>query len=674
VAGEHVAFMSYAQFDDDHEDGQLTEFRKRLAAEVRVQTGREFTIFQDREDVAWGQNWQERIDETLDTVTLLLVIITPGLFRSDACRAEVARFHQRERQLGRSDLILPVYYITAREMEDLATQQADELATVLASRRYADWRELRFDPVSSPQARKAIALLASRMRNAFWQPPQPSRPPAADDPYARMARNPGEVWVPHSQRSWRQPSQPLYGATRSPAPSVPYPQAPASKSPASKSPASKSPASKTPGSEAPRSPETREPSATDGTPGRATPGAGNGTGVGRATGGSPAPGGRQRAVPWWQRRRIIIAGLTAAVLAATGGTVYAVEAPRSGPAIAATLEVPDGTVDTVWISPDGKLIAAARTNQPSAIYVWNTADPQDPVTLPVPTMKVGTTVYPTMVDNIAFSADDASMTMIGYPQPIRSFTKQSYVLYQWDLADRHPVTVWSVNQTSSVLSFSSDNSTAVESAAGGATLLKLPSSSSSSAASPLALPGGSALSATTTFKLDLSGNRMLYSPAENTYVVWDLAGQKAVQTWTAQGTYFLSPDGTTALDFYYRYNSDHDEVYPPPQLLDVATKKDVSPADPRWQEQLVTSEMTDAYVTYSTDGSVIATERAGGKTDLWSSVTHQFLGTISDPSYRDDSDYVVVGPGGHEVVIFGGRTSSTGHQFSRLYLWDTRIG
>src|SRR5580704_3728557 len=92
--------MSYARFNDAHDDGQLSAFRERLAAEVRAQTGREFVIFQDRADIAWGQNWRQRIEETLDVVTLLLVVITPGFFGSAACRGEVARF------LGRSGSLM----------------------------------------------------------------------------------------------------------------------------------------------------------------------------------------------------------------------------------------------------------------------------------------------------------------------------------------------------------------------------------------------------------------------------------------------------------------------------------------------------------------------------------------------------------------------------------------
>jgi parallel beta-helix repeat protein len=178
MSRQPAAFMSYVRLDDQHDDGQLTQFRERLSAEVRVQTGEGFPIFQDRNDIAWGHNWQTRIDETLDAVTLLLVIITPSFFRSPACRAEVRRFLARERELGRQDLILPVYYVSCPELDDPERRNADELARVLASRQYADWRELRFEPFTSPVVRRALAQLAGRMRDTFWQQPptQPSRP------------------------------------------------------------------------------------------------------------------------------------------------------------------------------------------------------------------------------------------------------------------------------------------------------------------------------------------------------------------------------------------------------------------------------------------------------------------------------------------------------------------
>jgi parallel beta-helix repeat protein len=178
MSRQPAAFMSYVRFNDQHDDGKLTQFRERLSAEVRVQTGDEFPIFQDRNDIAWGQNWQTRIDKTLDAVTLLLVIITPSFFRSPACRAEVEHFLARERELGRQDLILPVYYISTPEVDDPQRRDSDELARVLASRQLADWRELRFEPFTSPMVSKTLAQLASRMRDTFWRrpPTSPSRP------------------------------------------------------------------------------------------------------------------------------------------------------------------------------------------------------------------------------------------------------------------------------------------------------------------------------------------------------------------------------------------------------------------------------------------------------------------------------------------------------------------
>ena len=161
--------MSYVRFVDQHEGGKLTQFSERLAAEVQVQIGEEFLIFQDRNDVAWGQNWQARINEALDEATLLIPIITPAFFRSPACREELSRFLERERQLGRDNLILPVYYISTPKLDDPRRRKADKLAKAVASRQYADWRELRFEPLTSPVAGRALAQLAGRMRNRFWR-------------------------------------------------------------------------------------------------------------------------------------------------------------------------------------------------------------------------------------------------------------------------------------------------------------------------------------------------------------------------------------------------------------------------------------------------------------------------------------------------------------------------
>ena len=163
MSADPVAFLSYVRFDDQHEDGRLTQFRERLSGEVRLQTGRKFEIFQDRNAIAWGEQWQQRIDESLDTVTFLIPILTPGFFNSPACRSEFGRFLERERKLGRRDLILPVYYVNCPILRDEARRGADEIAKTVANRQWADWRELRFEPFTSPQVGKTLAKLAEQI-------------------------------------------------------------------------------------------------------------------------------------------------------------------------------------------------------------------------------------------------------------------------------------------------------------------------------------------------------------------------------------------------------------------------------------------------------------------------------------------------------------------------------
>jgi len=164
-----LAFMSYVRFEDEHQDGGLTVFRERLSAEVRVQTGEEFPIFQDRNDIKWGQNWKERIEESLDEVTFLIPMITPSFFNSPPCRDELEKFLEREKELSRKDLILPVYYVDCPMLNDEAKRVTDELVEVVAERQYAEWRDLRFEPFTSPQVGKRLAELAVEAARAAWR-------------------------------------------------------------------------------------------------------------------------------------------------------------------------------------------------------------------------------------------------------------------------------------------------------------------------------------------------------------------------------------------------------------------------------------------------------------------------------------------------------------------------
>jgi hypothetical protein len=166
VEREPVAFFSYVRSDDDHDAGKISELRQHLEGEVKMQTGRPFHIFQDRNDIRWGEQWKERIEDALFGVTFLIPILTPSYFRSHACRTEFETFLVRERALGEERLILPIYYVACDEIDE-CSDPPDPIAQVLKMRNWADWRKFRFEIIASPAVRAAVASLAETIKSTM---------------------------------------------------------------------------------------------------------------------------------------------------------------------------------------------------------------------------------------------------------------------------------------------------------------------------------------------------------------------------------------------------------------------------------------------------------------------------------------------------------------------------
>jgi cobaltochelatase CobT len=162
------AFFSYVRSDDDHDAGKISELRECLEGEIKMQTGRTFHIFQDRNDIRWGEQWKERIEDALFGVTFLIPIVTPSYFQSHACRTEFETFLVREKALGEERLILPIYYVFSDEMDE-GLDPSDPIAKVLRARNWADWRKFRFETLTSPAVRIAIASLATTIKSTMKQ-------------------------------------------------------------------------------------------------------------------------------------------------------------------------------------------------------------------------------------------------------------------------------------------------------------------------------------------------------------------------------------------------------------------------------------------------------------------------------------------------------------------------
>jgi formylglycine-generating enzyme required for sulfatase activity len=162
-----LAFVSYVHIDDEYHGGAITEFRQKLSLAVRVITGVDFEVFQDRDGIDWGQNWRQTLDAALDEVRFLIPILTPSFFGSQECRRELRAFLEREAAVGRNDLVLPIHYVTCSVLEDVEKRRDDQLACALAQRQHRDWRELRHEPFTSLKVRRALEELALDIERAL---------------------------------------------------------------------------------------------------------------------------------------------------------------------------------------------------------------------------------------------------------------------------------------------------------------------------------------------------------------------------------------------------------------------------------------------------------------------------------------------------------------------------
>ncbi|MGD9566297.1 MAG: right-handed parallel beta-helix repeat-containing protein, partial [Methanothrix sp.] len=161
-----AAFFSYSHHDDNHDHGYLTKLRDRLSGEVRSHHAKEFPIFQDRNSIEWGQNWIERITESLRGVTFLIPIITPNYFASEACLDELRQFAEYGKNVNRNDLILPIYYIRCEQMETNTTPD-DELVNLIKDHQYKDWRDLRGKSLKLVKFNERLEELALDITNAI---------------------------------------------------------------------------------------------------------------------------------------------------------------------------------------------------------------------------------------------------------------------------------------------------------------------------------------------------------------------------------------------------------------------------------------------------------------------------------------------------------------------------
>jgi hypothetical protein len=93
---------------DDDGFHLVDPLRRKLQAFVKAKGGRALEIFIDRESIGWGENWRERITDSVECAPVFIPLLSANYLDSVPCRDEFLAFHARAEVLGVADLLIPI--------------------------------------------------------------------------------------------------------------------------------------------------------------------------------------------------------------------------------------------------------------------------------------------------------------------------------------------------------------------------------------------------------------------------------------------------------------------------------------------------------------------------------------------------------------------------------------
>jgi hypothetical protein len=167
-----VGFFSYSREDDQGSKGGLSALRDAIQAELSAQLGRsqtDFRIWQDKAAISLGTLWEKEIAQGINQSAFFIPIVTPRALRSQHCSFEFQSFLKREAELGRDDLVFPILYIAVPALEDEKLWRNDPVLSIVGTRQYLDWRELRHHDPSSTEVRQRLERFCRGITSALYK-------------------------------------------------------------------------------------------------------------------------------------------------------------------------------------------------------------------------------------------------------------------------------------------------------------------------------------------------------------------------------------------------------------------------------------------------------------------------------------------------------------------------
>lgn len=158
MAKRDSIFISYAHDDDKNSNNWISLFKDVLQKELDIQSGQKVNIFFDKEAIELGEEWEAKIDRTLEERTSHFVaFISMAYLKSEVCRYELEKMLSVEQALGMTGMVLPIYFIGSGPMEEID----DPLVKKVVEKNYYDWRQFRFTPPSEVEICVKVAKVVS---------------------------------------------------------------------------------------------------------------------------------------------------------------------------------------------------------------------------------------------------------------------------------------------------------------------------------------------------------------------------------------------------------------------------------------------------------------------------------------------------------------------------------